>query len=301
MRKTLLAVLGPLLYLLLAAALAALLAYPVFVLSGSADISFFRSLVSRGGQALLLLGIYPLAKRLAMGWTDFGWSRRFPRQWLIGFALGTSMLALHVYALIALDIRLFYWPRLASMAFFGLLGQALAVGAGVALLEESIFRGALVGVVWRLSGPVRAVLVSAFFYAALHFIGTRWSTELALIGWDTGFRMALDGFSHLALAPLDGFLGLFVAGLMLASVRVLIPGSLGLCMGLHAGWVFIIRLAKASTGLNLDSPYVYLVSSYDTFVGYLSAAWLMLLLVLFLAVFFHLHSPRRSGARPPVP
>jgi hypothetical protein len=296
MRTNLLAVLGPLLYLLLAAALAALAAYPVFVFSGSEDISFFRTLVSRGGQALLLLGIYPLAKRLGLGWADFGWSRRFPRQWLAGFALGASMLALHVLALIALDIRLFYWPKLASMAFFSLLGQALAVGAGIAMLEESIFRGALAGVVWRLSGRLLAVLVSAFFYAALHFIGTKWSTDLALIGWDTGFRMALDGFSHLRQAPLDGFLGLFVAGLMLASVRVLIPGSLGICMGLHAGWVFIIRLAKATTLLNLDSPYIRLVSAYDTFVGYLSAAWLMLLLVLFLAAYFYLH-PRGLGSQ----
>ena len=295
-RKSLIAVFGPLLYLLIAAALAALLAYPVFVLSGSEDISLYRTLVSRGGQALLILGVYPLMKWLGLNWETFGWSRRFPGQWLTGFALGAIMLGLHVLALIGLGVRAFIWPGLAPGEFFTLLGKVLAVGFGVALLEESIFRGALLGVVWHLSGPVRAVLVSSFYFAALHFIGTKWSTELALIGWDTGFRMALDGFSHLSLAPPDAFLGLFVAGLMLASLRVLIPASLGLCMGMHAGWVFIIKLAKALTLLNFQSPYLYLVSSYDFFVGYLSSAWLMLLLLMFLAVFSHLHL-RASGSR----
>lgn len=292
-KKSLIAVFGPLLYLLIAAALAALLAYPVFVLSGSGDISLYRTLVSRGGQALLIVGVYPLMKWLGLSWETFGWSRRFPGQWLTGFALGITMLGLLVLALVGMEVRAFVWPGLTPLELFALLGKVLVVGFGVALLEESIFRGALLGIVWHLSGPVRAVLVSSLLFAALHFIGTKWSTDLALIGWDTGFRMALDGFSHLPLAPPDAFLGLFVAGLMLGSLRILIPASLGLCMGLHAGWVFIIKLAKALTLLNPQSPYLYLVSGYDYFVGYLSSAWLMVLLLMFLAVVFHIR-PRGS-------
>lgn len=296
-RKSLIAVFGPLLYLLAAAALAALLAYPVFLLSGSQDLSLYRSLVSRGGQVLLIVGVYPLMKWLGLGWGTFGGSRRFSGQWLTGFALGVAMLGLHVLALLGMEVRVWVWPGLAPLELLTLLGKVLAVGFGVALLEESIFRGALLGIVWHLSGPVRAVLVSSCFFAALHFIGTRWSTDLALIGWDTGFRMALDGFSHLPLAPPDAFLGLFVAGLMLGCLRVLIPASLGLCMGVHAGWVFVIKLAKALTLLNPRSPYRYLVSGYDYFVGYLSSAWLMMLLLIFLAVVVRVRSrgsePRR--------
>lgn len=276
---------GPLLYLLTVSSLAALLAYPIFVISGSTDISFFRTLVSRGGQLLLLLGIYPLDLWLGLGWRQFGLRRGFPGQWLTGFALGTLMLGLHVLVLIELDVRELLWPRLSPLRWTVELGKAVAVGFGVALLEESIFRGALVGIVRRLSGPVHAVVISAFYYAGLHFIGTRWSTDLSLVGWDTGFRIALDGFSHLAQAPPDAFLGLFVAGLFLASLRVLIPGSLGLCMGVHAGWVFIIKVAKPLTQINAQSPHFHLVGSYDHVVGYLSSAWLSLLLAIILVTF----------------
>lgn len=292
-RRSLLAAFGPLFFLLFAAAVAALLAYPIFRLSGSGDISLFRTLVSRGGQILLLLGIYPLAKWLGLAWSDFGWRRDFPRQWLIGFVLGTSMLALHVLALIGLEIREVNESRLTLALMPPLLLKALAVGVGVALLEESLFRGALVGVLRRVAGPVLAVAVSAAYYAGLHFIGTKWATALDRVGWDTGFRIALDGFSHLLKAPPDAVLGLFVAGLMLACLRVLMPLSLGLCVGLHSGWVFIIVLTKTLTQVNWMAPQLYLVSHYDFVVGYLSAAWLGVLLVLILAGFAR-HQRRAS-------
>lgn len=289
---------GPLVYLLIASALAALLAYPAFVLSGSTDISFLRTLISRGGQLLLLLGLYPLMHWLGLGWQQFGLRRTFPGQWLTGFALGAIMLGLHVGLLIHLDVRELLWPRLSPLRWTLELGKAAAVGFAVALLEESIFRGALVGVARKLAGPFHAVVISAFYYAGLHFIGTRWSTDPSLIGWDTGFRIAQDGFSHLLQAPPDAFLGLFVAGLFLASLRVLMPGSLGFCMGIHAGWVFIIKLAKSLTQVNPQSPHFHLVGSYDHVVGYLSSAWLGVLLAIIL-LSFSLKHRRSHAARDP--
>ena len=262
------------------AMLSALLAYPLFRLSGSQDIGFYRSLVSRGGQALILLSVYPLAKWLGLCWSDFGLKRRFLGQWLIGFLLGSAMLGLHMIALVMLDVRIIAWEKFNPHELLPILEKSLAIGFGVALLEESIFRGALLSIIRRLSNPTMAIVVSAFYYAVLHFIGSKWSTDSGFIGWDTGFRIALDGFAHLREVAPDSFLGLFVAGLFLGSLRVVLPMSLGLCMGIHAGWVFIIKSYKSVSYINFDSSLIYLVSHYDLIIGYLSAAWLSVFVIL---------------------
>lgn len=260
--------------------LSALLAYPLFRLSGSQDIGFYRSLVSRGGQVLILLSLYPLAKWLGLCWSDFGLKRRFFGQWLIGFLLGSAMLGLHMIALVMLDVRVMALGKFNLHDLMLILGKSLAIGFGVALLEESIFRGALLSIIRRLSNPKMAIVVSAFYYALLHFIGSKWTSESGSIGWDTGFRIALDGFAHLREVAPDSFLGLFVAGLFLGSLRFVLPMSLGLCMGIHAGWVFIIKSAKSVSYANFDSSLMYLVSHYDLIIGYFSAAWLSVFIIL---------------------
>ena len=280
LRTLLIAGFSPFLYLILVAMLSALLAYPLFRLSGSQDIGFYRSLVSRGGQALILMSLYPLSKRLGLSWSDFGLKTRFFRQWLVGFLLGAAMLGLHLTALVMLEVRVMALESFDLHDLMLILGKSLAIGLGVALLEESIFRGALLSIVGHLSNSTMAIWVSAFYYALLHFIGSKWTTESGAVGWDTGFRIALDGFGHLMEVAPDSFLALFVAGLFLGSLRVILPMSLGLCIGIHAGWVFIVKSAKSVSYLNFDSSLMFLISRYDLIIGYLSAAWLSVFLIL---------------------
>jgi hypothetical protein len=286
---------GPLVYLLVTAAIAALLAYPVFIVSHADDISFFRSLVSRGGQGLLILGLLPLFRWLSLPVSTLGFGRGFLRQLGVGLMAGCIMLSLHVLGLLALDVREVVWTRLTMSWLLPALGKALLTGLAVAMLEEIIFRGALLGAVQKYAGPLLAILVSAFYYASLHFIGTLWSTGLADVGWDTGFRIAADGFSHLLQAPPDAWLGLFVAGMMLGCVRVIVPCGLGYCIGLHAGWVTVIKLGKPLTYFNPKADYAFLVGSYDTFIGLLSASWLSLLTLLMGLTFYFRN--RRGGVR----
>ena len=67
-----------------------------------------------------------------------------------------------------------------------------------------------------------------------------------------------------------------MAGLFLGTLRVLRSDWLVLCMGIHAGWVFVIKSAKPLTTLNLQSPRWNWVGNYDYIIGYFSSAWLML-------------------------
>ena len=271
----------PLVYLLLCAALAATVAYPVFLASGGDTVGSVRTLVSRGGQVFLILGLYPLSRWLGLTRVSLGLARTLPRQWAVGFLLGVSMLALHVMALLALEIRAvnaggFDWGRLLFV-----FGKSLGIGAIVALLEETIFRGALFAGVRRFSGPAAAVAISAFYYAALHFLRSRMTLSHDAVGWDTGFRIAADGFAHLAAMPPDSFLALLLAGVLLGCIRAAVPQGLGYCMGIHAGWVFVIKAAKSLTHGLPDARWSFLVGGYDGFIGYLAAAWMGLLALSF--------------------
>lgn len=285
-RNLALATLGPFVYLIGCAVLSAAVAYPLFTLTGGDDGNGFRSLVSRGGQVFLILGLYVISRGLGFTWATLGFQRAFPRQWAMGFALGVLMLGLHGIGLIALDIRALKGGGLPeSGRLLGILGKALATGVVVALLEEIIFRGVLFGAVRKLSGAAAAVVISAFYYAGLHFLRSRWDGDPAGIGWGTGFRIAADGFAHLASIPLDSFLALFAAGILLGLVRAIIPKSLGICMGLHAGWVFVIKTLKPLTLVIPNAPWSFLVGSYDRIIGYLSAGWIgVLILIMLLAV-----------------
>lgn len=276
------AALAPLAYLFGCALLAALAAYPVFTLTGGDDDSF-RSLVSRGGQVFLLLGLFVVAKRLGLSWAGLGFHRTFPRQWAVGFVVGVLMLGLHGVGLIVLDIRAFNGGGLPGASrLLAVLGKALATGVAVALLEELIFRGVLFAAVRKFSGAAAAVAVSAFYYAGIHFLRSRWTGDPADIGWGTGFRVAADGFAHLAALPPDAFLALFAAGILLGLVRAAFPRGLGICMGLHAGWVFVIKTLKPLTHVVPESSWAFLVGSYDRIIGYLSAGWIGVLILVFL-------------------
>jgi membrane protease YdiL (CAAX protease family) len=289
------AALCPLAYLIVCALFAATAAYPIFILTGSDSAGFFRVLISRGGQVFLLLGLFVISKRLGLSAASLGFQRAFPRQWAMGFALGLLMLGLHVLGLVALDIRGLKESEFQETGrLLGILGKSLATGAIVALLEELIFRGVLFAAVRKFSGAATAVVTSAFYYAIVHFLRSDWTGYPADIGWDTGLRIAADGFAHLAAMPLDSFLALFAAGVFLGAVRAAIPRSLGLCMGLHAGWVFVIKAAKPLTYLDPEARWSFLAGGYDHIIGYLSAGWLTVLILALLAAVRH-RAARKPG------
>ncbi len=274
------ALLMPWSYLLASALLSAGVSYPLYRWFGDGDISFFRSLVSRIGQGFLLLGLIPIARWLSLKPSEFGLQTGVGSGIIRGFGLGILTLSLHGVLLILFGVRT---PQIPDMGLIHLAAASLSAasaGFGVALLEETLFRGALIGILLRIAGTRTAILVSALDYAALHFIGTYWTTDPSLVGWDTGFKIALDGFSHLPSADPGSFLALFLAGVLLGTVRIFIRGGLAFSIGLHAGWVFVIKLFKPLTLLHPESPWIFLIGSYDRVIGYLSCIWVFVILTL---------------------
>ncbi|CAL1240350.1 CPBP family intramembrane glutamic endopeptidase [Candidatus Methylocalor cossyra] len=285
--RWLLPALAPASYLLACAILGALLAYPLaLALDGRVPLPV---LVGRLTQGMLLIGMVAVLRRPPLRAVDLGFPSRpgrLLRQLLVGFGLGVAMLGLHVLVLVALDIRTVDLARLAAPArLWEGLWKALATGLAVAFLEEPLFRGLLLGGLVRATPRAFAVVVCSLYFAALHFLKTDLQPAFAELRWYSGVPLVLDAFRQWpARIQPDTFLALLSAGILLALVRLRRPGNLGYCIGLHAGWVFVIKATRAFTRANPEESLIVLVGHYDGVIGYLAAAWMALIIIVLVAV-----------------
>lgn len=277
---------APLAYLLACALASAVLSYPLHcLLPRSLD---YQTLVFKLAQFLMIFGLFPLGRWLGMGWADVGLA--LPRGLLFqqlrrGFCYGALMLGLHVALLLGLGVRVFIPEKMQWARFVSLSLKGIPIGLGVALLEEPMFRGFLLGSLLRKTGRVNAVLVSAAYFAGLHFLSTDMRPSHDEVGWGTAFVIMADAFHDLpANLYWDSFLALFAAGAFLACVRLLAPASgLGYCLGVHAGWVFVLKATNPLSRLDFFSPWVRFVSPFDGTIGSFSAAWTGVLIALLAA------------------
>lgn len=263
--------------LLLAAALAvvALGTYPAWLLLHPHFDFPFHRIGERIGMLALLAGFILTARRLGLAdraSLGYGLPRRaFVRELLVGLALGVATMLLIVAAMCALG--LLDWSQAAGIAtgaaLARLLVASLASGLAVAFIEETFLRGAMYTAVARQSGARTAVLLTALLYAATHFFGkARIAPQdvtpfsgLALLG------QSLQAFAHFA-GIADAFLALMAVGVVLALVRQA-TGNIAACLGLHAGWVWVMLVAHELTAPRRAAPLGFLLSRFDGFVGWL--------------------------------
>ena len=273
-----------LLLLALALAVVALFTYPAWLLLHPHFDFPFHRIGERLGMLALACGFVLIARRLGLadrGSLGYGLPRRaFVRELLLGLALGAATMLLIVAAMSALG--LLDWsaaPGRGAPALARLLAASLASALAVAFIEETFLRGAMYTAIERESGAAAAVLLTALLYAATHFFGkariapqdvTPWS-GLALLG------QSLQAFAHFA-GIADAFLALMAVGVVLALVRRA-SGNIAGCLGLHAGWVWVMLMAHELTAPRRDAALGFLLSRFDGFVGWLVLAWTVVLAV----------------------
>ncbi|MGH8499465.1 MAG: CPBP family intramembrane glutamic endopeptidase, partial [Methylococcales bacterium] len=190
--------------------------------------------------------------------------------------LGTAILGIVAVALIALDVRTVLQSEIdQSERLIHNLSGAIVTGLIVSVLEESLFRGLLFGALMKYGNIRSALLITAFFYAGLHFIGGRGDIPAEELRWTSGLELVPAALLQISSpANLDSFLALFVVSLFLCAVLIETPRGIGYCIGLHAAWVFILKLTKRYTAAVPDSPWGFLVGHYDGVIGYLVLGWL---------------------------
>ena len=245
-----------------------------------------RKLVSKAAQVFLLLSIFPLRHYLQLRWSDIGFATKniFFRQVMQGLLLGLVTLMPVMIVLYSLDISVVDQTREWSAgSVVKRASLALLLATLISLGEEPLFSGILLAGLRKKMAVGLAVLLTATYYAAFHFVKTKTDIPYDELTLGSGFQLMAEAFSNV-LNPeiISAFIALLVVGIFLATIRTQFASSIGVCIGCHAAWVWQIKLGKDYFNTNANSEYYYLVSSYyDGVVGYLVAGWLSLAIVFF--------------------
>jgi membrane protease YdiL (CAAX protease family) len=270
--------------LLLALVAIAVFTYPAWLLLHPHFSFPFHRIADRIAMLALLVGFVLVARRLGLAdrrSLGYGLPRPlFVRELLFALALGVvSMLAV-VAAMSALG--LLDWSRAANLTvgvFLKLLLARLGSGLAVGFIEETFLRGAMQTGISREAGAPTAILLTSLIFAATHFVASYHIAPDAVTPW-SGVTM-LQGSLHAFAQPwliLDAFLALFAVGVLLGLVRAA-TGNIAACIGLHAGWVWVMLVVHELTQPRRSAPLGFLLSRFDGFVGWLVLAWIVVLAV----------------------
>lgn len=269
------------LLMLVALFLSALANYPLYALFQESMSNGPHKLINTTAKLIAIPGFilivryYGIASKPGLG---YGLPKaRFVRDILHGWVSGFLILALLSAALFLLGIRVAK-PPVEEMGLLLLQTAAVALIGGllIGFIEETFFRGGLFGAIRKQQGFVVTMLLSSLFYAALHFI-----KPLPLPGddphqWYSGLLILSGAFDQLVeWNSFDSFLALFGLGAFFAVVRER-TGNIAYCIGLHAGFVFVIKVVRKFTYVDGGSDFAFLVGNYDGMIGYLSATGLLI-------------------------
>ena len=192
------------------------------------------------GLALLGLGLLCRFSGIQSA-SEIGWAH--PRKhwpWLSkGLLLGLASLTAAA-ALPLLTGAREWLPTPALAEWTRHFANALLAGVLVAVIEETLFRGVLFGLLRR-DLPWRwAAVIGSLFFAAMHFLDQK--PELESITWASGFS-ALPAMVHdFANDPywVAKFINLTLAGIILCALWQR-TGNLFCSIGVHAGWIFCLK------------------------------------------------------------
>lgn len=261
-----------------ALAIGALLAYPGWLLLHPHFDFAFHRIANRVGMLVLLAGFVLLARRLRVSdRTSLGYGLPrsvFLRETGKAILLGAALMLPIMLLMAAVGLR--DWEdgvAPTAREWLSLAVNGLSTGIVVALIEETFLRGAMYTAIQRESGAKAAIVLTALVYSSLHFFA-RVRIAPADVIWTSGFDL-LAGTLHTFADPLsiaDAFLSLFAVGVLLGAVRQA-TGSIAACIGLHAGWVWVLQVVRESTVADRTHPASFLLSAFDGVVGWMLLAW----------------------------
>src|SRR5487761_2526696 len=262
----------------LALIVGACIAYPAYWLVAGLGHWAFHRVAERIAMLVLALELVWLCRRLGIRKRgDFGYGlarRRFIAQALLWGGAGIVTGAAGAAFLLLSKIRIAD-PHVmfSTAAVLRMFAMGLSSGIAVALIEETVMRGAMHTAIQRESGPWAAALLTAPLFAVLHFFAKA-GIPAAELGWWSGFDLLHRSFVPLAapLTVLDSFLSWLAVGLLLSLTRVL-TGNIAVAIGLHAGWVLVLRMLQLGTVRNIATADSIWVGKFDGLLGYWMLPW----------------------------
>lgn len=201
-----------------------------------------------------------------------------------GLLIGGAIMLVLTGAQWLLELRHFdVAPHKANLGYFiRTLISGLLSGLAVGLIEETFFRGLMHSGMRRSLGFWPTALSTSALYAALHFMKP---AELGDAAFTPGnaLQSVAQGLARVGdLTPIaDSLLTLLVAGLFLSMVRER-TGNIVWAIGIHAGWVMIIKLINYLTDPTLvDGQASAWLGRYDYITGWMATLWLAAIAALY--------------------
>ncbi len=256
---------------------------PLHFIASAAGRADFPRFFDRSLMLSALVLLFPLGAWLRLGrgpgsFRDTPWSLRLPDNVIVsdrgqplrrnpdgwwhlgtGFFIAAALLLLSGW--LVLQAGCFVW-RDAALSTRGVpnkfpmaiewadaVKEVLPRALLVALIEEVLFRGVLLGIFLRAMRPGPAILLLSFLFAFVHFLEpARGATVPDPEAAHAGFVLLVQIFSRFAdpLSLMSRFSILALVGVVLAYARYR-TASLWLPVGLHVGWVFGMGMFKAAT------------------------------------------------------
>ena len=233
-----------LVYLLATVLLGALLAPPFFWtaqwLIGHGWLTFlsrfdFETFFHRALLIAALILLWPFARSLSVrsrADLELEKNPHWRRDLLVGFicsavpllCCGTILLATPIYSV----KNLIDWTA---------VGKMVAAAVTVPLIEETFFRGLILGILLKSGRRFFAMFITSALYSIVHFLKAPDHTS-SIVTWTSGFNSIAHAFVQFVdpMLVAAGFTTLLLIGWILADAR-LQTRSLWLPIGLHGGWI----------------------------------------------------------------
>ncbi|MDD5350358.1 MAG: CPBP family intramembrane metalloprotease [Chthoniobacteraceae bacterium] len=168
----------------------------------------------------------------------------------IGFAASFCMMAALAAVMLALHV-----VKLESDIKPGVFLGAISAAIGASIVEEWLFRGAILGLLARSLPRYVALFFTSALFSILHFLMPD-TADPQMVGWLSGFALIPGAFAQFRepWLVLGGFTTLFCVGWVLGWSR-LKTRSLWMPFGLHAGWVFGLKTFSGTTDRIMKLKY----------------------------------------------
>jgi len=264
--------------ILLAGIFTACVAYPCYELTTHFANFAFHRVGSRIAMLVLVAELVWVCRHLRLvSKRDYGYGlpwRAFVTRSLFWGIIGVLSAGAGAAFLLAAGLRVKDPAFVLSAAeLTRIFAIGVSSGVAVALIEETLMRGAMHTAIERESGPWAAALLTAPLFAVLHLFA-KVRIPAAELGWHSGFDLLIRSFAPLGHFSLvyDSLLSWLIVGLILSLTRVL-TGNIATAIGLHAGWVVVLRMLQESTARGTTPQFSIWVGSFDGLLGLWLVPW----------------------------
>ncbi len=198
----------------------------------------YQKFFHRGLLIAAILLLWPAARWFSVPSVAELGLRRNPRRWNdLAFGFGASFLVMVVLAIVLVWMDVY---RVRSTIHWNQLAKVATSAVVVSLIEEGLFRGALLGLLLRAMSWQPALFCISAFYSIVHFLKPEYQLPAdPTIHLFSAFPLIFNAFGQFyePWLVLGGFVTLFLVGWILGWTRLKL-GSLWMAIGLHAGWIF---------------------------------------------------------------